>query len=757
MEGEAVKNKEHPLAGVVLCFTSILPEQRSKLAEIASQMGATHKYDLTSDVTHLLVGDTNTEKYKFVARERSDVLVLMPEWIEAVRQSWMEGGDTDLKALEKQYKFPTFHGLSICVTGFDDPSYRTYLQETAIANGADFRKDLTKNVTHLVAHQPSGQKYKFATQWQIKVVSAKWFSDSLERGMVLDEARYDILLPPKEQGVGAWNRTHAQVPVKRNRSADSSNTRSRKLRRAASSKLGDQNETIWNDIMGGGSNSFDKGGTVSTSTSTGPQARETPTQVLNFFETEPSADSPNKTALEEDVSSESKGFLQGCYFYMNGFSSKQIPRHEVPSTEDKGFSCELVTDMWLERCLDAKTLVSPEAHVTSTPFPRLPLNGAKYEEYFTPNVSVLICNDPKSVNPEKLRHALQWGVPVVSADWLWISVQSSQKKAFEPYIVHKPALQKKDTLAHEDSTKVQVATDIGEKSSSANSGRDAKSQSRQTSLPAIEPNKSTPSDAHGSTGRQSNDAADASLPSHSRQPTQGSDDKIALKAIESKTEDNRTSIATSRNSFSSLESAMDGFLEKARALTRARNVMGGESGTRRRRPNLGRTNSLSSARNDSKRPESRASSIDTLNEDGYGSAVSVDTDGNKSLTGRLSRTFTGQSLQSLLNGSKYTRYIDAPIPENDELLDDENGTPAMTQLNYDDPDAMAVREEIMRLARRGNADEAYVSEKLKQKEPIHPQVVVDESPQVVDKLGGRATTRRTRRSAGKQQKEDDFF
>jgi DNA replication regulator DPB11 len=134
-------DKEHPLAGVVLCFTSILPEQRvsieyhhsqiyltnfafrllqSKLSEIAGQMGAVHKYDLTSDVTHLLVGETNTEKYKFVARERSDVLVLMPEWIEAVRQSWMDGGDTDLRALERKYRLPTFHGLSICVTGFED-------------------------------------------------------------------------------------------------------------------------------------------------------------------------------------------------------------------------------------------------------------------------------------------------------------------------------------------------------------------------------------------------------------------------------------------------------------------------------------------------------------------------------------------------------------------------------------------------------------------------------------------------------------
>lgn len=83
-------------------------------------MGATHKFDLTSDVTHLLVGDTNTAKYKYVARERCDVTVLKPEWIEAVRQSWVQGGDTDLKLLEEQYKLPTFYRLSICVTGFDD-------------------------------------------------------------------------------------------------------------------------------------------------------------------------------------------------------------------------------------------------------------------------------------------------------------------------------------------------------------------------------------------------------------------------------------------------------------------------------------------------------------------------------------------------------------------------------------------------------------------------------------------------------------
>lgn len=83
-------------------------------------MGAEHKLDLTSDVTHLLVGDSNTPKYQYVAREREDVKVLRPEWLEAVRESWMTGESFDLQALEDKFKLPVFAGLSVCVTGFDD-------------------------------------------------------------------------------------------------------------------------------------------------------------------------------------------------------------------------------------------------------------------------------------------------------------------------------------------------------------------------------------------------------------------------------------------------------------------------------------------------------------------------------------------------------------------------------------------------------------------------------------------------------------
>jgi len=83
-------------------------------------MGAEHKLDLTSDVTHLCVGSTDSLKYKYVARERGDVQVLRPEWVEAVREAWMEDQALDLNTLCLEYRLPTLFGLKICITGFDD-------------------------------------------------------------------------------------------------------------------------------------------------------------------------------------------------------------------------------------------------------------------------------------------------------------------------------------------------------------------------------------------------------------------------------------------------------------------------------------------------------------------------------------------------------------------------------------------------------------------------------------------------------------
>lgn len=57
----------------------------------------------------------------------------------------------------------------------------------------------------------------------------------------------------------------------------------------------------------------------------------------------------------------------------------QTPRSKIPSTDDMAFECEVVTEMWLERCIDARAFVPPESHVASTPFPDFPLPGKCYQ------------------------------------------------------------------------------------------------------------------------------------------------------------------------------------------------------------------------------------------------------------------------------------------------------------------------------------------------------------------------------------------
>lgn len=103
---------------------------QTALAKQAEQMGAQHKYDLTSEVTHLIVGEYDTPKYRYVAKERPDVKILTPDWIEALRQLWMADRAIDLEALEAEYTLPTLATLKVCMTGFEDRKFtRTYLIE----------------------------------------------------------------------------------------------------------------------------------------------------------------------------------------------------------------------------------------------------------------------------------------------------------------------------------------------------------------------------------------------------------------------------------------------------------------------------------------------------------------------------------------------------------------------------------------------------------------------------------------------------
>ena len=128
--------------------------------------------------------------------------------------------------------------------------YRKELEDLINDNGGDYRGNLTKDITHLIAKEPSGVKYNFAAQWGIKTVSVEWLEQSLERGMILEESLYHLLLPPLERGRNAWIRKSYTTTSlgKRARDDEIIPPNTRKLRRTASARLSTHNDGLWSEI-----------------------------------------------------------------------------------------------------------------------------------------------------------------------------------------------------------------------------------------------------------------------------------------------------------------------------------------------------------------------------------------------------------------------------------------------------------------------------------------------------------------------------
>ncbi|KAF3483384.1 BRCT domain-containing protein [Arthroderma uncinatum] len=792
MAQDAELAKELPLAGVILCCTSILAEHRSQLADIACQMGAIHKFDLTSDVTHLIVGDINTPKYKYVAKERNDVKVLRAEWVEAVRSSWILGGDTDIRTLEVEYQLPPFFGLSICITGFEDMDFRNHLQKTVSSNGGEFRKDLTKTVTHLVARVGDGKKYKFAVLWGIKVVSLKWLEDSIQRTMALDEALYDPLMPVEQQGIGAWNRSKPAITEKITKPQETGHQRARKLRRVASIKLGGQTEGIWSALVPNPSTVVDNndGSQYDGSQQLVGNARP------NLLDTKSFASETTFPERHDSVSHDIKpspvlpiveqqprGFWDNCRFYMTGFTKEQarileshlfaqdalispslddllqhdnqlfmvvpfnLPRREIPGIDEDMDELKIVTDMWIERCLRSHAFVAPEAHITSTPFPKFPipafqgmricstgftgidllhlcklvnLLGATYDEYLTANASVLICNTT-SPSPEKLRHVFEWNIPPVIADWLWISVQTGEKKPYAPYLIpdkrtvsqggHKPS------ESHLAGHRLENPLPLDHYSSDH-------SNTHQTSE-EMDGGQFNPPETEATNDRPSTALREVSAnlpvkPSRSPSPSKESiPPNPPISPIPLPQRDSTSKPTNNLENSISLNTAISELLKQKRTRTQ-HSTAETEVPVRsqRRRKLFGRaSSSCSTLTTDLQRGISRASSIDTLNEDGYGSVV----DGLDSPS-----TKTPSNAPSFISMPAQRRDVSRPEQiEAQQMLqrrlalfqsNSANGEFAekgagedeplpLTQLGYEDPDAVAMREMISNQSQKDNTAE----------------------------------------------------
>jgi DNA replication regulator DPB11 len=292
----------------------------------------------------------------------------------------------------------------------------------------------------------------------------------------------------------------------------------RKLRRTASTKLSSQNERIWGDIVGSkfeiqaaNSGEWEENKTVITVEKSTHQ-QEMSTDAQTGFP--PDSNSLSyKTAL-----SLSEGTFSGCHFYIYGFDRRKTqlleghllsheaeisnifdnlitrqtqnsyivvshltPTSKLPEIPQSATHIQIVNEWWIERCIGAKSLVDPRSYTLGRPFRAFPLErfkelticstgfeglqllhisktvalmGAKYEEIFSKDVSVLICNSVKSIRKEKLLLAHEWKLPAVSLDWLLDSVEKGERQLFAPYIqrIKKTRPESTSTITNDEAT-----------------------------------------------------------------------------------------------------------------------------------------------------------------------------------------------------------------------------------------------------------------------------------------------------------------
>ncbi|KAJ4419059.1 protein kinase activating protein dpb11 [Gnomoniopsis sp. IMI 355080] len=380
--------------------------------------------------------------------------------------------------------------LLCCISGMEKEERDEWIEKIQ-ANGGTYSGSLDKTATHLIIREPTGKKYLASMRWQQHIVVPEWVEDSIKRGMILDENCYSPHLPRAEIGRGAWVKREIRRKSlgKRLREAAEAQVESgrRKLRKTASMKLNSQRDNMWGDILGQQASVNQSGVSLQA---------EDPTQPLpsdSMLRQQVSVkDSLGETNEGPD------GIFASCLFHISGFPPKHVevldtyissrggtlsaslqelnasesawrrfivvPQESSPSSHPQASDgVEIITDFFIEKCVYRKGTALPDskAHVIGRPFPVFPIEsfdklsictsgfteldllhiskavrqlGARYEERFTAQCSILVCTSLGAVRKQKLDMAVAFGTPVVRADWLWECITRGRKLPYHDFI-----------------------------------------------------------------------------------------------------------------------------------------------------------------------------------------------------------------------------------------------------------------------------------------------------------------------------------
>lgn len=409
----------------------------------------------------------------------------------ALEKQWMlKTFETGGGALEQAGEVGTTTKLLCCISGMEKEERDEWIAKIQ-ANGGTYSGSLDKSATHLIIREPTGKKYLASRKWQQHIVVPEWIEDSIKRGMILDETCYDPHLAREEIGLGAWVKREIRRKSlgKRLREAAEAQVESgrRKLRKTASIKLNSQRDNMWGDILGQQASANQSGVSL--------QAEE-PTQPLpsdSMLRQQVSVkDSMGETNEGPD------GIFASCMFHISGFPRKHVEVLDTYITSRGGTlaasleglgglqtvwrrfvvvpqgsnssshppvsdGVEIVTDFFIEKCVYRKGTALPDskAHVIGRPFPVFPIEsfdklsictsgfteldllhiskavrqlGARYEERFTAQCSILVCTSLGAVRKQKLDMAIAFGTPIVQSDWLWECISQGKRLSCQDFI-----------------------------------------------------------------------------------------------------------------------------------------------------------------------------------------------------------------------------------------------------------------------------------------------------------------------------------
>lgn len=180
------------LHGIKFSSTSVPSNIKKELKSRIAEMGGVFLDDLMADVNVLIVGDTDTEKYRFCAKKRWDIKFIKAEAIYQIYDEWKSGKQFDISIIDDHLS-PAFDGMSICISRLTDEAFpKSVVASIVTDQGGNITDSLLMSTSFVISTEQRGKRFDKAIEWGIPVVHPRWVLDSAMRGAVLDPQYYDI-------------------------------------------------------------------------------------------------------------------------------------------------------------------------------------------------------------------------------------------------------------------------------------------------------------------------------------------------------------------------------------------------------------------------------------------------------------------------------------------------------------------------------------------------------------------------------------